>query len=104
VILIPVYLLHARRQSTNKPLIVEIPYNPNDVQKKINEIILERYPHEYAGRVNMTMRKLHMEMREKMGDEKFLEFLEEQQLNNPVPVYQMPESIKELIKSYNLEP
>lgn len=69
-------------------MIVEIKYEPTEIQKKINKIILECYPNDYAGRVNMVMRKLHMELREKIGDEKFLEFLEEQQRTNPVPKYE----------------
>lgn len=56
--------------------------------EKINTIILERYPNDYAGRRNMHLRQLHAELRQKLGEEKFLAFLEDQEENNPKPKYQ----------------
>ncbi len=56
---------------------------------KINKIILERY-HDYVGRRNIPFRKLHADMREKLGDDKFLEYLELQEEDNPRPVYKSP--------------
>lgn len=61
-----------------------------DITYKINKILSDRYPNNYAGRQNMAIRQLHAEMREKLGEEKFLEYLEEQEQTSPRPKYEYP--------------
>lgn len=55
-------------------------------QDKIAQIIKEEYGN-YAGMATRKFILLHGIMRTKMGDEKFLEYLEGQKRINPRPVY-----------------
>ncbi len=65
---------------------------------KINEIILKRYPNDYSGRRNMALRQLHAEIRHKIGEDKFLSFLEQLEEECPVPVYIPSEEINNCIQ------
>jgi hypothetical protein len=63
-------------------------HTQEEITAEINRIILDRYPNDYAGRRNMALRQLHAELRQKLGEEKFLEFLKQLEDECPKPKYE----------------
>jgi len=93
--------------------------NDMDTQERINKIIKERY-HNYEGHANQTLKLLHDHMRSitypltiverflkligfdikyetVMTNEDFLEYLLKQERENPRPVYEPPQFVKDLM-------
>lgn len=64
--------------------------NPKSTADKIDEIIADQY-NDFKGRIFSSMQPMHLQMREILGDEKYLEYLEKSKLDNPKPVYTVPE-------------
>jgi len=60
--------------------------NTLQTQEKISAIITEQY-NNYNGRLLKTLSKIHRLLRNRLGDEGFLLFLEEQKNTNPQPKY-----------------
>lgn len=62
-------------------------------QDEISQIIKERYG-DYKGKAFWELKVVHNELRALITDEEFLLYLRMAELNNPKPVYKLPDSIK----------
>lgn len=58
-------------------------------KEKIDEIIKTRY-NNYQGIFNIKIKDIHEKFRLFVDDEQFLEFLKKVELENPKPIYKIP--------------
>lgn len=57
------------------------------------DVIIENQYGGFSGRKMEKLGTVYKKLRERIGDEKYLAFIEAQQLINPRPVYKIPENI-----------
>lgn len=62
--------------------------------EKIASLIKEEYGN-YSGRLMRKFIIVHAHLRYEMGDEKFLEYLEEQKVKYPKPTYKISDNLKQ---------
>lgn len=72
-------------------------YSDMTTDEKINEIVQRRY-NNYKAQAYRNLKPIHKIIKSLQGLEKFLKFLEGLEETLPKPVYQMPESIRRMLK------
>lgn len=60
--------------------------NTEDIEDRIDEIIKSQY-NGFRGKFMKSIRNIHWIMRMKIGDQKYLEYIQKQKSQNPRPVY-----------------